>query len=191
MFCGCLFCLTEPPVLEMALLLLSVGTSAFQPPPPAVEARVQGLLKAMSNAEKARQLDMYSGRDFLSNGRFNATKASAVLGGGLGVGRIHDLYAQDPAVANEIQRAVVASSRHGIPALVGEEGVHGYQNDGHTIFPSPIATAASFNGTLAFLIGRVIGTEARVTGTHEVWSPVCGLAREPRWGRSNEPYPYP
>ena len=84
----------------MALLLLSVGTSAFQPPPPAVEARVQGLLKAMSNAEKARQLDMYSGRDFLSNGRFNATKASAVLGGGLGVGRIHDLYAQDPAVAN-------------------------------------------------------------------------------------------
>jgi hypothetical protein len=40
-----------------------------------------------------------------------------VLGGGLGVGRIHDLYAQDPAVANAIQRAVVASSRHGIPAL--------------------------------------------------------------------------
>jgi hypothetical protein len=32
---------------------------------------VQGLLKAMSNAEKARQLDMYSGRDFLSNGRCN------------------------------------------------------------------------------------------------------------------------
>ena len=117
----------------MALLLLSVGTSAFQPPPPAVEARVQGLLKAMSNAEKARQLDMYSGRDFLSNGRFNATKASAVLGGGLGVGRIHDLYAQDPAVANEIQRAVVASSRHGIPALVGEEGVHGYQARGESL----------------------------------------------------------
>ena len=111
-----------------------------------------------------------------------------MLGGGLGVGRIHDLYAQDPAVANAIQRAVVASSRHGIPALVGEEGVHGYQNDGHTVFPSPISTAASFNGTLAFLIGRVIGTEARVTGTHEVWSPVCGLAREPRWGRSNEEF---
>ena len=66
--------------------------------------------------------------------------------------------------------------------------MHGYQNDGHTIFPSPISTAASFNGTLAFLIGRVIGTEARVTGTHEIWSPVCGLAREPRWGRSNEEF---
>ena len=133
-------------------LLVTAAASAFQPPPPgvappAVEARVQGLLKVMSNAEKARQLDMYSGRDFLSNGRcdatqpsntpapapasrarshprfravarrtwpphthachdrwpptrFNATKAATVLGGGLGVGRIHDLYAQDPAVAN-------------------------------------------------------------------------------------------
>ena len=56
-----------------------------------------------------------------------------MLGGGLGVGRIHDLYAQDPAVANEIQRAVVASSRHGIPALVGEEGVHGYQARGEAL----------------------------------------------------------
>lgn len=168
----------------MALCIAAV--TAFRPPLTAMEGRVQDLIEVMTNEEKARQLDMYSGRDFLTNGRFNSTKASAVLGGGLGVGRIHDLYAQDPAVANEIQRAVVASSRHGIPALVGEEGVHGYQNDGHTIFPSPISTAAAFNASLAFLIGRVIGTEARVTGTHEVWSPVCGLARDPRWGRSNE-----
>ena len=62
-------------MIIMALLLIA-GASAFQPaspavPPAAVEARVQGLLKAMSNAEKARQLDMYSGRDFLSNGRCN------------------------------------------------------------------------------------------------------------------------
>ena len=162
-------------------MLITAAVAAFQPPgPPDVEARVQSLVQAMTNEEKARQLDMYSGRDFLSNGRFNKTKADLVLGSGLGVGRIHDLYAQDPALANEIQRAVVASSRHGIPALVGEEGVHGYQNDGHTIFPSPISTAASFNASLAFAIGRVIGTEARVTGTHEIWSPVCGLAREPR-----------
>ena len=117
-------------------MLITAAVAAFQPPgPPDVEARVQSLVQAMTNEEKARQLDMYSGRDFLSNGRFNKTKAGLVLGSGLGVGRIHDLYAQDPALANEIQRAVVASSRHGIPALVGEEGVHGYQKDGHTIFP--------------------------------------------------------
>ena len=59
-------------------LLVTAAASAFQAPPPtvappAVEARVQGLLKVMTNAEKARQLDMYSGRDFLSNGRCDAT----------------------------------------------------------------------------------------------------------------------
>ena len=62
-------------------LLVTAAASAFQAPPPAVappavEARVQGLLKVMSNAEKARQLDMYSGRDFLSNGRCDATQPS-------------------------------------------------------------------------------------------------------------------
>ena len=62
-------------------LLVTAAASAFQAPPPtvappAVEARVQGLLKVMTNAEKARQLDMYSGRDFLSNGRCDATQPS-------------------------------------------------------------------------------------------------------------------
>ena len=95
-------------------MLTAAAVAAFQPSGPSdVEARVQSLVQAMTNEEKARQLDMYSGRDFLSNGRFNKSKADLVLGSGLGVGRIHDLYAQDPELANEIQRAVVASSRHG------------------------------------------------------------------------------
>eukprot|EP01043_Picozoa_sp_COSAG02_P069602 COSAG02_NODE_11993_length_1618_cov_1.654378_2_plen_119_part_01 len=34
----------------------------------------------------------------------------------------------------------------------------------------------------------MIAREARSTGTHEIWSPVCGLAREPRWGRTNEEF---
>jgi len=97
-----------------AVMLTAAAVAAFQPSGPLdLEARVQSLVHAMTNEEKARQLDMYSGRDFLSNGRFNKSKADLVLGSGLGVGRIHDLYAQDPALANEIQRAVVASSRHG------------------------------------------------------------------------------
>jgi len=145
----------------------------------ALEAHIRDLIADMTNEEKARQLDMYSGRDLLKDGKPDETKANQSLGG-LGIGRIHDFYAQDPKLANEVQRLIVMNSRHGIPALVGEEGVHGYQGDGHTVFPSPISTAASFNATLAYEIGRVIGREARSTGTHEIWSPVCGLAREPR-----------
>ena len=180
--------------MQASSLTLLIATAAALRPTDggaraaAIESRVQHLISQMSNEEKARQLDMYPGHMFLTNGRFNKTKADITLGSGLGIGRIHALYAADPAVANQIQKAVVESSQHGLPALFGEEGVHGYQSDGHTIFPSPISTAAAFNATLAYKIGRVIATEARITGTHEIWSPVCGLAREPRWGRMNEEF---
>ena len=52
-----------------------------------VKAQVGRVVAAMTTEEKARQLDMYSGRDFLSDGAFDAAKAKTVLGG-LGIGRI-------------------------------------------------------------------------------------------------------
>ena len=54
------------------------------------------------------------------------------------------------------------------------------------MFPSPITLAASFDVELMHTIGRVLGTEARASGITQCWSPVCGLAREPRWGRMEE-----
>ena len=60
------------------------------------------------------------------------------------------------------------------------------QGDWHTIFPSPYTIAATFDTDLMHEIGKVIGREARAGGIHQCWSPVCGLAREPRWGRSEE-----
>ena len=67
---------------------------------------------------------------------------------GTGIGRIHDLYATDPAVTNAVQKAVVSASRFGIGAIMGEECTHGYQKDGHTMFPAPIGSAASFDTAL-------------------------------------------
>ena len=189
--------MVHQPLLRMLLLLLLLallllpGQAASSPADPMTEAiveqRVGRLVATMSTEEKARQLDMYSGQDFLTDGAFDAAKAQRVLGG-LGIGRVHGVVAQDPALANQLQRAIINSSRFGVPGLFGEEGVHGYQGAGHTMFPSPLSTAASFNGSLARAIGAVIAREARSTGTHEIWSPVCGLAREPRWGRTNEEF---
>jgi hypothetical protein len=98
----------------------------------ALEAYIETLISDMTNEEKARQLDMYSGRDLLKDGKPDEARVNQSLGG-LGIGRIHDFYAQDPKLANDVQRMIVKNSRHGIPALVGEEGVHGYQGDGHTV----------------------------------------------------------
>lgn len=92
----------------------------------------------------------------------------------------------DPALYNTIQKAVISSSRHGIGAIFAEECQHGVQGDWHTIFPSPYTLAATFDVDLLQRMGQVIGTEARAGGTSECWSPVCGLAREPRWGRTEE-----
>ena len=54
------------------------------------------------------------------------------------------------------------------------------------MFPSPYSLAASFDRDMMQQLGRVVGVEARAGATHQCWSPVCGLAREPRWGRSEE-----
>lgn len=151
------------------------------PFPPAVSQ----LLAQMTLAEKARQLDLYNGWDMLDNGQFSPAKASAMLGT-LGMGVLQWGRDQDVRMANILQQACVNSSRLGVPALLAEECLHGVQGDGHTVFPSPLSFAATFDAALAHDVGRVIGTEARAQGTAQCWSPVCGVAREPRWGRTEE-----
>lgn len=109
----------------------------------AVELRVADLLGRMSLAEKARQLDMYSGCESLLDPDQCADKTHAKPGavfnpqtalihcGTLGVGSIHDLYPR-AALANQIQAWVMHASRLGIPALFIEEGLHGYMDYGET-----------------------------------------------------------
>lgn len=122
-------------LLASASALRTASTQMLANDEAALEAYIETLISDMTNEEKARQLDMYSGRDLLKDGKPDEGRANQTLGG-LGIGRIHDFYAQDPKVANAMQRMIVMNSRHGIPALVGEEGVHGYQGDGHTVCSS-------------------------------------------------------
>ena len=72
------------------------------------------------------------------------------------------------------------------PPLIGGEATHGLQMDDHTIFPSPISLAATWDIDLMKRYGQTVGSEARACGTHITWSPVLGLCREPRWGRCEE-----
>ncbi|EGB12090.1 hypothetical protein AURANDRAFT_539, partial [Aureococcus anophagefferens] len=144
------------------------------------------LLAKMTTEEKARQLVLDDAITVATyDGAFNETLAAAYLGG-LGAGVLNWGRDVDPNLANAIQDAVVAASRHGIPALFAEECQHGVQGDHHTIFPSPPALAATFDVDLLRAVGAVVGAEARAGGTAQCWAPVCGLAREPRWGRGEE-----
>ncbi|XP_076933812.1 beta-xylosidase/alpha-L-arabinofuranosidase 1-like [Bidens hawaiensis] len=62
---------------------------------------------------------------------------------------------------------------------------------GATSFPQVILTAASFNESLFYTIGKVVSTEARAmynTGVAGLtfWSPNVNIFRDPRWGRGQE-----
>ncbi|KAH7683511.1 Xylan 1,4-beta-xylosidase protein [Dioscorea alata] len=97
-----------------------------------------------------------------------------------------------------------AIPRLGIPAYKWwSESLHGVSNSGKgiyfngtirsaTSFPQVILSAASFNPNLWYLIGQVIGTEARAiynAGQAEgltFWAPNINVFRDPRWGRGQE-----
>jgi beta-glucosidase len=158
---------------------LSHVTSPFSTSP-----RVAELLAALSTEEKIRQLIQY----FYF--RLPANSAAGPLGDLTGQPRMVEealaaggagalLFVKDPAEVNRLQRAVIDGSPHGIPALFGFDVIHGLR----TIFPVPIALAASWNAELIEQAQAVAAAEARAVGIHWVFAPMVDIARDPRWGR--------
>ena len=84
------------------------------------------------------------------------------------------------------------------------EALHGAANMDHvTVFPEPIAMAASFNPSLLYNVFDIASTEFRAqynermyrgSGIDEkfhslsVWTPNVNIFRDPRWGRGQETY---
>ena len=85
----------------------------------------------------------------------------------------------DPAEINRLQRITVDGNRHGIPALFGFDVIHGFR----TIFPVPIAMAASWDPDTIEAGQAVAAREARAVGIHWTFAPMVDIARDPRWGR--------
>ncbi len=78
-----------------------------------------------------------------------------------------------------VQRAYLEKSRHKIPLIFMADIIHGYK----TIFPVPLAMAASFNPSLVKKAARISALEAQTAGIHVTFSPMADLSRDPRWGR--------
>lgn len=81
--------------------------------------------------------------------------------------------------ANRLQRIAVEESRLGIPILAGRDVIHGCR----TVFPLPLAQAASWDMELVERAARVAATEAYAGGVRWTFSPMLDIARDPRWGR--------
>jgi beta-glucosidase len=152
----------------------------------AIHERVESLLAEMTLAEKAGQLTQYfyfgglpDTGDNLAGGPDPAQQAAEVeaAAGRGGVGSL--LFITDPAEANRLQRLVVEGNRQGIPALFGFDVIHGLR----TIFPVPIAMAASWDPDIIERGQAVAAREARAVGIHWAFAPMVDIARDPRWGR--------
>ncbi|WP_232548716.1 glycoside hydrolase family 3 N-terminal domain-containing protein [Propioniciclava soli] len=89
------------------------------------------------------------------------------------------LFVKDAATANILQRKAVEESPHGIPLIFGYDVIHGFR----TIFPVPIAQAASWDPEAVEAGQRVAAREARAVGIHWAFAPMVDIARDPRWGR--------
>lgn len=83
-----------------------------------------------------------------------------------------------------IQSLILKQSRLKIPALFMADIIHGYE----TIFPIPLAQAASFDPNLVKQMNKIAALEASTCGIHVTFSPMVDLSRDARWGRVMEGY---
>ena len=89
---------------------------------------------------------------------------------------------------NGIQKYMLEKTRLGIPVLTFNEALHGLMVPGATSFPQAIALGSTWDTTLVEQVFAVAALEGRSRGTRQVLSPVLDLARDPRWGRTNETF---
>ena len=80
---------------------------------------------------------------------------------------------------NHYQHIAMEKSRLHIPMLFGQDVIHGHR----TIFPVPLAIAATWDPDAAETVARYGAKEARADGVAWVFSPMVDIARDPRWGR--------
>lgn len=89
-------------------------------------------------------------------------------------------------VANSLQKYVLENSRLQIPVLIEVEANHGLQALGSEMFPTNLGMGCTFNTELYSEIMDSIGKEVYLSGNHMAFITMFDLARDPRWGRTEE-----
>lgn len=176
-------------------------TPIWNDPARPVSERVEALLADMTVAEKVAQLGSYWKRPELGDaGSFAPMQSTFDEGRDPfedaardGLGHITRAFGSSPFEVAEglehlraLQKVVVSSSRHGIPAIAHEECLTGLMAHRATTYPAAIAWGAAFAPDLIHEMARRIGADMRALGTHMGLSPVLDVVRDLRWGRIEE-----
>jgi beta-glucosidase len=90
------------------------------------------------------------------------------------IGQIHRIYKEEGAA---------------VPMLYGVDTIHGATYvQGATLFPQPISAAASFNPEMVHRMGAVAAKDTLNAGIPWIFSPVLGIAVQPKWARVYETF---
>jgi len=159
-------------VASVAVVVLSAaGLAGAQTP-----NRTEILLKKMTLEEKVGQLvQRAGGRSKSLNSRLDDAELERVRAGSVG----SYLHVAGAEPLGRLQKVAVEESRLGIPLLFAMDVVHGYR----TIFPVPLAQAATFAPDAEERAARIAAEEATAAGLHWTFAPMIDIARDARWGR--------
>ena len=155
-----------------------------------IQDRVADLLPRMTLEEKVDQLNwgwQYKVDVADPTGTFTAETARKTLAAEWGP-EIKFTPRNAAILRNAVQRYQLEKTRLGIPVMFPGEALHGYMEYGSTSFPQALGLASTWDPALVKRIFVAIGDEAGSRGNDQVFSPVLDIARDPRWGRTEETY---
>jgi beta-glucosidase len=146
---------------------------------PETENKIDALLAKMTLEEKVGQLNQYSSNFDLTGpapaGGDARTRYDHIKAGLVG----SMLNVVGAEATRKAQQLAVENSRLKIPMIFGLDVIHGYR----TMFPLPLAEAASWDMAAIEQSARVSATEAASAGLHWTFAPMLDVARDARWGR--------
>jgi beta-glucosidase len=195
-----LFCISVAILICLAKQANSQGTNAlpaYRDPRLSIDQRVADLVSRMTLEEKVAQTRCVWQLDRAlrdEQGNFSPAKAQELMKDGMGeIGTIAPPAAlPKPAdgarFLNAVQKYLMENTRLGIPVIVHGEALHGFMARDATSFPQAIALASTWDVDLVHQVFTSTAAEARARGTHQVFAPVLDVARDPRWGRTEETY---
>ena len=147
-----------------------------------VEQQIEELVARMTLEEKAGQLTQFSdpgdvtgpAPDSAREQQKRALVKSGVVGSVLNVIGVENIRA--------LQKIAVEESRLKIPMVFAYDVIHGHK----TMFPIPLAEAASWDLPLIKKSAKIAAVEASAQGLNWTFAPMVDVSRDPRWGRVME-----
>jgi beta-glucosidase len=180
---------------------MAQNTLPYRDPKLPVDQRVTDLLSRMTIQEKIAQLEgAWENKQFFhdpqelfvdENGKFLPERAVALMKNGLGEISRPSENRDSRAMAeytNTVQKWMRDNTRLGIPVIFHDECLHGHVAPKATSYPQAIALASTWDPSLRHEVFTATAAEARARGVQQCLAPVLDLARDPRWGRTEETY---